>query len=246
RALESSESFYIRVSERLRHKARAITVWDYEHLILEAFPLIHKVKCLNHTKSVDAAFNEVLPGHVTIITIPDVQHRNDINPLRPYTNQDVLQQIDAFIRKRISCHVQLHVVNPDFEEVQLKFKLRLAKGYDDFTIYSNKLREEITSFLSPWAYGAGELDFGGKVYKSVLINFIEERPYVDFITDVEMAQYDATNVLVKADNDEIIASTGKSILVSVASSKHVIDEIPLSSITEPPECASIVSMNNES
>lgn len=246
RALESSESFYIRVSERLRHKARAITIWDYEHLILEAFPLIHKVKCLNHTKSVDAEFNEVLPGHVTIITIPDVQHRNDINPLRPYTNQDVLQQIDAFLRKRISCHVQLHVVNPDFEEVQLKFKLRLAKGYDDFTIYSNKLREEITSFLSPWAYGAGELDFGGKVYKSVLINFIEERPYVDFITDVEMAHYDATNVLVKADNDEIVASTGKSILVSVAASKHVIDEITASNNTEPAECAYIEELKNES
>ncbi|RXK58330.1 hypothetical protein ESA94_16950 [Lacibacter luteus] len=246
RALEGSESFYIRVSERLRHKARAITIWDYEHLILEAFPLIHKVKCLNHTKSVDAEFNEVLPGHVTIITIPDVQHRNDINPLRPYTNQDVLLQIDAFLRKRISCHVQLHVVNPDFEEVQLKFKLRLAKGYDDFTIYSNKLREEITSFLSPWAYGAGELDFGGKVYKSVLINFIEERPYVDFITDVEMAHYDANNVLVKADNDEIIASTGKSILVSVAASKHVIEEIPVSSITEPAECAYIEALNNQS
>lgn len=239
RAIESSESFYIRVSERLRHKARAITIWDYEHLILEAFPLIHKVKCLNHTKYIDKDYNEVCPGHVTIITIPDLKYRNDINPLRPYTNQNVLLQIDEFLKKKISCHVQLHVCNPDFEEVKLKFKLKLAKGYDDFTIYSNQLRQEITAFLSPWAFGSGELNFGGIVYKSVLINFIEERPYVDFIIDVEMAHYNADGVLIKADNDEIIASDAKSILVSVPASKHEIDPVPLNITKEQYECAYI-------
>lgn len=239
RSVESSEHFYIRVSERLRHKSRAITIWDYEHLILEAFPLIHKVKCLNHTKYIDKDYNEVFPGHVTIITIPDLQFRNDINPLRPYTNQNVLLQIDAFLRKKISCHVQLHVCNPDFEEVQLKLKLKLAKGFDDFTIYSKKLQEEITSFLSPWAAGSGELNFGGKVYKSVLINFIEERSYVDFIIDVEMTHYDAEGTVIKLDNDEITASTAKSILVSVPASLHDIDPVPINLTKEEYECAYI-------
>lgn len=238
RAMESSDAFYVRVSERLRHKARAITIWDYEHLILEAFPLIHKVKCLNHTKSVDADYNEVLPGHVTIITIPDLQQRNDINPLKPYTSQAMLQSIDEYIRKRISCHVQLHVVNPVFEEVQLKLKLKLAKGFDDFTIYSNKLREEITAFLSPWAYADNaEISFGGKVYKSVLINFIEERPYVDFITDVEMCHYAEDGSVIRLDNDEIIASTAKSILVSVPASKHDITPVDAINTKQQYECA---------
>jgi hypothetical protein len=238
RVLESNEAFYVRVSERLRHKARAITIWDYEHLILEAFPQIHKVKCLNHTKSVDTVYNEVLPGHVTIITIPDLQQRNDINPLKPYTSQAVLKAIDAFLRKRISCHVQLYVVNPVFEEVQLKFKLRLAKGFDDFTVYSRRLQEEITAFLSPWAYAAdAAIHFGGKVYKSVLINFIEERPYVDFVTDVEMCHYAGDGTMIAIDSDEIIASTAKSILVSVPASKHIISQIPAQAVNEQYECA---------
>ncbi len=245
RAMESSDAFYVRVSERLRHKARAITIWDYEHLILEAFPLIHKVKCLNHTKSVDADYNEVLPGHVTIITIPDLKQRNDINPLKPYTSQAMLKAISDFLKKKISCHVQLHVVNPDFEEVKLKFQLKLAKGYDDFTVYKKQLQEEITAFLSPWAYGGTEISFGGIIYKSVLINFIEERPYVDFITDVEMAHYDANKILIHADNDEIIASTAKSILVSVPASKHEIDPYPDSIIKTQYECAYIEEMQKE-
>ncbi|MES2649717.1 MAG: baseplate J/gp47 family protein [Bacteroidota bacterium] len=238
RPIENSDAFYVRVSERLRHKARAITIWDYEHLILEAFPLIYKVKCLNHTKSLDAIYNEVLPGHVTIITIPDLKQRNDINPLRPYTSQAMLQAIDAFLRKRISCHVQLYVVNPVFEEVQIKFSLKLAKGFDDFTIYSAKLQEEITAFLSPWAYSAdADISFGGKVYKSVLINFIEERPYVDYITDVVMSHYASDGTLIQLNNDEIVASTAKSILVSVPASKHIITQITDSETITQYECA---------
>ena len=98
----ASDAFYVRVSERLRHKARAITIWDYEHLILEAFPLIHKVKCLNHTKSVDADYNEVLHGHVTIITIHDMRQRNDINQLKPYKSKAMIQLNYDFFLKRIS------------------------------------------------------------------------------------------------------------------------------------------------
>ena len=222
RTSETAEAFYVRVSERLRHKARAITIWDYEKLILEAFPQIHKVKCLNHTLSVNADYNEVMPGHVTIISVPDLRQRNDINPLKPFTSQRILQAIQIYLSKKISCHVKLHVVNPFFEEVKLSFRLQLVKGFDDFTLYSNKLKNEITSFLSPWAYGAGEINFGGKLYKSVLINFIEERPYVDFITDVRMAHFSAANIPLAIDADEIIASTARSILVSKPASNHEI------------------------
>lgn len=242
RPLESHDAFYVRVSERLRHKARAITIWDYEHLVLEAFPQIHKVKCLNHTKSVDEDYNEVLPGHVTIITIPDLQQRNDINPLKPYTSQAVLKAIEDYLKKRISCHVQLHVVNPVFEEIMIKFKLKLAKGYDDFTIYAKKLQEEITNFLSPWVNG-GEINFGGRIVKSVLINFIEERPYVDFITDVELLLYAEIGTVKEKDYDEIVASMAKSILVSVPASKHVVEKFNEEVLVEPKECAYLDEVN---
>ena len=49
KAEESDEHFALRTSERLRHKDRAIQIWDYERLVLEEFPNIYKVKCLNHT-----------------------------------------------------------------------------------------------------------------------------------------------------------------------------------------------------
>lgn len=233
RPAETGTAFYTRVSERLRHKSRAVTIWDYEHLILEAFPLIHKVKCLNHTKSDSSDYNEVAPGHVTIITIPDLKQRNDADLLRPYTSQATIEAIKIFLRKKISCHVQLHVENPDFEQVRMKLKVKLAANYNDFTVYSKKLQEDITAFLSPWAYGASDIGFGGKIYKSALINFIEERPYVDFITNVEMAHLTSTSQLIQADNDDITATTAKGILVSVPASKHIICNYDNNQCTQP-------------
>jgi len=40
--VETDNAFYTRVAERLRHKNRCIAAWDYERLILEAFPTVHK------------------------------------------------------------------------------------------------------------------------------------------------------------------------------------------------------------
>ncbi len=225
RSAETSEQYFIRVSERLRHKSRAITIWDYEHLVLEAFPSIHKVKCLNHTSFSGNDYNELAPGHVTIITIPDLINRNDANPLRPYTNQNVLEQIETFLKKKISCHVKLDVRHPQFEEVRLEFKLKLISGLE-FNYYRELLQKEITEFLTPWAYGkAADIVLGGKVHKSVLINFIEERSYVDFITDVKMYYRTDESLTESSDTDTIEASTAKSVLVSAPSSKHTICEV---------------------
>lgn len=223
---ETEEQFYVRISERLRHKGRAITIWDYEHLVLQAFPQIHKAKCLNHTQMTEKGavkYNEVKPGHVSIITIPSLVNRNDVNPLKPFTNQSLLLEIKEYLQQRISGHVVLEVANPQFEEVRIAFKLQLVAGYTDFTYYSNQLKQEITSYLTPWAYNNQvEVQFGGKVYKSSLINFIEERPYVEYITDVKM--YHIINqVNNNIDVEEITASTARSILVSVQASAHVIE-----------------------
>ena len=238
RGIEQTEAFNTRISERLRHKDRAITLWDYERLILEAFPQIYKVKCLNHTcyepsESGAGIYRELAPGHVTIITIPNLQFHNLRDPLRPYTSLGLLNEIDSFVKKRLGCFAVPHVKNPQFEEVRVSFKLRLYDGFDE-TFYVNRLQQAITRFLSPWAFaGGGGLSFGGKIYKSVLINFIEEQPYVDYVTDVQLFQ-DINGEPPSADHlSEVEGSRAVSVLVSAPAIKH---EITL--ITSTPENAS--------
>lgn len=225
--LESGDAYYTRVSERLRHKDRAITIWDYERLVLQEFPEIYKVKCLNHTKlsgsiaEGNLEYNEVAPGHVTIITIPNLQQRNDADPLKPYTRKSTLDAIEKFLRSRISCHVQLTAAQPQFEEIRLAAKVKLLDGYDDLVYYQQQLQEALTAYLSPWAYGhQGQPSFGGSIHKSVLIDFLEELPYVDFITDVQLFHTPGEDGIESADVEEAVASTARSVLVSAPAKKH--------------------------
>jgi hypothetical protein len=100
--------------------------------------------------------------------------------------------------------------------------VRLHEGFDE-TFYTNKLKEAITRFLSPWAFpgGSGSPSFGGKIYKSVLINFVEEQPYVDYVTDFQLFH----SLTGTSDRPEIEGSKAVSILVSVPAKKHEITPI---------------------
>jgi hypothetical protein len=240
RQTETQEHFFTRVSERLRHKDRAITIWDYEHLILEAFPEIHRVKCLNHTKYVENDYNEMAPGYVTVITLPNLANRNDTDVLRPYTSQATLKKIETFLKKRMSCHAKLNVRHPLFEEVLLDFKVKITDGLE-FIYYSNLLQQEITEFLTPWAYGkTDDAQFGGKVIKSAIINFIEDRSYVDYITDVRM-YHRINDVLTGGDLDTITASSARSILVSAKPSQHIITQInTVSTAANTESCGTVI------
>ena len=192
RIKETDDHFYLRVSERLRHKQRAISIWDHEHIILEKFPQIFKVRCINHSgfyfKNGEEVFCENYPGHVTIITLPALHNRTNINPLRPYTPIGLLQNIKDYLSTIISPFVKLHVKNPAFEEIQLEFEVKFFDNLDE-SFYLQLLNNDIERFLSPWAYDVqSEISFGGKIRKSAILNFIEERPYVDYVTCLKMNQ----------------------------------------------------------
>jgi hypothetical protein len=223
RGAEEPDAFYTRVSERLRHKDRAVAFWDYEHLVLEAFPQLYQVKCLNHThyeSSADGAgiYRELAPGHVTLVTIPSQQLRNPRTPLQPYTSLGLLQEIAGFLQPRLSCFVKLHVRNPEFEEISASFRVRLRDGFDE-TFSVTQLQQAITRFLSPWAFASGTgPSFGGKIYKSVLINFVEDQPSVDYVTDFQLF-HPASG---PGDRAEVVATKAVSILVSVPAQQHSI------------------------
>lgn len=224
---EESSAFYTRISERLRHKQRGITIWDYERLILQKFPSVYKVKCVNHTLFEGTLLNysEVAPGHVTLIVVSNVQNKNAVDPLRPKTSLAILDNIRDFITEVNPLYATVHVKNPIYEEVKLKFNVKFLK--DDLSYYKVKLEQELKHFLSPWASDcASEIEFGGRIHKSVILNFVEERSYVDYVTCFEMyhiVPLDPANNP-NQDIEEAIATTAISILGSA--DEHDVNPIP--------------------
>ncbi len=223
--LEDESHYYLRVSERLRHKDRASTIWDYEHLILEQFPEIYKVRCINHAtlqrnkQDQIIADNGLKPGHVLIVPIPYLNKDTAIDPCRPYTHKKLIVAIEKFLKSRTSPFVNLKVANPKIEAVQVKFEVAFNENIADIAFYIKTLQTAIKRYLTPWAYSEGkEINFGGKWHKSSIINFVEEQHYVNFIKEFQMfhiVDIDGKNATdERLDTDFVEGTSFRSILVS--------------------------------
>ncbi|MFO1430282.1 MAG: baseplate J/gp47 family protein [Candidatus Competibacteraceae bacterium] len=168
---EQDSTFYTRVSERLRHKHRALTLWDYEHLVLEHFPQIYKAKCLPAEE----------PGRVEIIVIPDVRNQLLFNPFEPKAPASLIAEIKAFLADYTPAFATVQVKNAHYVAIKVRFAVRFLPGHD-VGFYKKQLNEELNHFLSPWAYEEGaDVVIGGKIYANVIIDFIERRDYVDYV-----------------------------------------------------------------
>jgi hypothetical protein len=182
RMAESDASFRVRVAERLRHKRRAVTLFDYERLVLERFPEVYKVRCLTHT----SGESEYAPGSVRVVVVPNLRNRNAVDPLRPRLSLSRLEEIRRDLTDMATDFAAIEVVNPEYEEVRARLNVRFRRGFDK-GFYTGRLEQDIIRFLSPWLYDEGiDLTFGGRVHRSAILNFIDEREYVDFVADFEM------------------------------------------------------------
>lgn len=181
-AAETDPAFHNRVAERRRHRGRAVTAWDYERLVLQQFPTIHRAKCLPHTRR---DFSRA-PGEVTLVVLPDLRGSAMAGSLTPKVDLATLTAIDEFLGSLNSPFVTAAAVNPAFERIELRFKVAFRKGLP-FASYRAILAAEIDRKLAPWASAPGDgPGFGGVLYRSALVAFVDGLDYVDYVTDFEL------------------------------------------------------------
>lgn len=214
---EEGNVMYKRVSERLRHKNRALTMWDYEHMVLNEFPQVYKAKCLPSKDQL---------GKVDVIVIPDIRGRLPFNPFAPKVPADTLFQIHDFLNSRSPTYAEVAVFNPFYLQVLTRCTIKFHSGYD-IGFYKEKLVEEIKHFLSPWAYDHdSDISIGGTLHASVLINFIAERPYIDYVANLKLFQSEDGEIFtdVRTINDgKSIVIPSRPDMVMVSGATHFID-----------------------
>ncbi len=230
---EAGRVFYTRVSERLRHKQRALTAWDYERIVLENFPSIYNVKCLNgiEQNQIDQESN-ASSADVTVVVIPDIADTAPFFPLEPKAPLYLLKEIEDYLKACTSPFIRLTVKNPRYERIKYRVGIRLKQGYDQ-GYYLRQLNEEIKEFLSPWAYRKhAEISFGSSIHSSTVIHFIETREYVDYAANLKLIEQVAIDEGGK-DSEEPSYHVSVSSLaqvkhpdaILVSSSEHIIDLI---------------------
>ncbi len=227
RKKETEMQFYTRVSERLRHKNRAINVWDYERLVLEHFPNIFQIKCI------PSRGNEkfVAPGTLVAVVVPALHHDGEV--LAPKATYDILQEVKEFLTQYASPFASIEVRNPTYENLKISCGVIFERGKNNGS-YIKRLNQDLLAYICPWTRQAKtKLNIGGELSKNVVLNFIRNRPYVKFVTRFSMVQvfdneegktyYDtATDV---SHSPFVKASTPWSVLVPMkAQSIELLDE----------------------
>ncbi|MEA9443908.1 baseplate J/gp47 family protein [Candidatus Fukatsuia symbiotica] len=232
RARENHQAFWQRTSERLRHKQRAISSWDYERLVLAAFPQLYKVKCLTQTQLSASPL-----AKVTVVVIPD--NANNSEPfllLKPKASRDLLEAIKVYLSQYISPFVDLEVKNPSYEQIKYRVTVRFKKADEPGNDIA-ELNKAIKRFLSPWAYeSTAEVTFGSYIHNSLLIHFIEKQPYVDYVAQLRLIEH------IKLDSDLTASNTVYSILdVDQAQAQvHALDAVLVSA---PEHIIELVTMH---
>lgn len=232
---KSDRNAYItRIHERLRHKDRAVTTWDYERLLLESFPEVDVLKCLPHSRRIYTA----RPGHVTVAVIPFPDKMTGNRTFYPIFEAGELTAMKQFLAKRNSyfvggygdpgfcccnddckCeegHDRLDVINARFEPVRIRVCVRFIKG-KDIPFYTKALNEALKLFLSPWAKGKKPLLFGTPVNRTRLLQFLENLDYVDVVTSLRIKHF-SSRQMAEEYEDSIAWSTADVIKPYTAAS----------------------------
>lgn len=226
---EEDTQLYQRSSERLRHKQRTITSWDYERIILQEFPEVYRAKCLNHYRYDSGNVSNVSAGYVTLIPVAKSLNNSVVWEWKPLLSLSTLQRIKNRIMGLCSPHVRLCIKPPVLEKIQItcKVKYRELPGADT-RLYADILKETINRYISPWAYDDLEIDFAKKIELSSLIQLIDNQSFVDYIIDFKVNQMildDVENTVIKkmADVKEIVPQTDYTLFIP--NDTHEIEEL---------------------
>ncbi len=179
---EKEVAFKTRVSERLRHRDRAVSCWDYERLVLNRFPQIERATCLPNMSS----SNLNAPGNILLVVSPYPE--NVINSKEPRTSSELLYEIKSFLKKYTSPFVNIEVRNPSYERIRVICSVKFAEAHNH-GYYIQKLNEHINTYLGGKMGGDSHGSLIGKVvYCSDVITYIRTLPFIQFVTRFSIVQ----------------------------------------------------------
>lgn len=177
---EDDKAFQARLAERLRHKDRAILVWDYEQLVLERFPTIWKAQAL----PVTSGSGVKMPGRVLVMVVAGPNGTQVADSTEPLATSVMLEEIRSYLAALASPFAVIQVVNPAYVRIRVDAEVifRDVTGGGDGI---DRLNSELVEYLSPWFYDAARAASGGSyASENAITRFIQTRPYVGALIEV--------------------------------------------------------------
>jgi hypothetical protein len=176
---ESEDAMIMRAHERLRHRQRAVSPWDYERLVLQRFPNLHKVKCFSNTCFTSDASMCRRPGNVLIVVVPPLHNARDVGEgLKE--NVLLLRDIKAYLETLASPFVKIDVRNPVYERIQVRCAARF-RGTGNDGLLLQQLNRDICEFISPWNPQGNTANFGWSLRAQEIQGYLHSLSYVQSV-----------------------------------------------------------------
>ena len=190
---ETDEQFQKRISERLRHKMRAVTPWDYERLVLERFPDVLKVKCFANldpsSVTLPAPSDDIVAktGHVLVVVIPRPQPPHADRCAGLTLDQPRLQAIQDYLRDRAPASARIEVRNPTYDRLQVRCRARFNRRQVGGA-GAHRLQQDIAMYLSPWTEPGYRAAFAWTLDPKTIKGHLRDLDYVDDVISLSLLQ----------------------------------------------------------
>ncbi|MAI97335.1 MAG: hypothetical protein CML37_01380 [Rhodobacteraceae bacterium] len=178
---EEEKDFYLRVSQLLRHKNRPVSKWDIEKFILNKFNWLSHVICINNSNSKNDK-----PG-MKVLCIKKIQNFQNIEEVKLSVAE--MNLITETLSGYVSAFADFEVVNPIFEDILIKCKLRfrdipIGKGIE-------QLNQDLLKFICNWrvSFEGTYPNLTSRIKKYDIIKFIKECNYIAFVTGISIVHF---------------------------------------------------------
>ncbi|MDC0126362.1 hypothetical protein OAI15_03785, partial [Flavobacteriaceae bacterium] len=218
---EEEKDFYLRVSQLLRHKNRPVSKWDIEKFILNKFDWLSHVVCIN-------ANGKSNKPTLKILCLKKIESFHNIEEVK--LSMAEMNLIKETLNEYVSAFADFELVNPVFEDILIKCKLRfrdvpIGKGIE-------QLNQDLFKFICNWRVSAEGTypHLNNRIKKYDIIKFIKERSYIAFVTGISMVHFkqqedgtiSAHDTALKEDTSEFI-ETGTPWSIIVPRNSHKIE-----------------------
>lgn len=201
---------------QLRQRYRAVTIEDFEGLVLQDWEkshLIKRVKVLEQRNLESTEKQTTFPGNISLVIVPDNQQ------VKPEQITELNQTLKTWLNPRTLLTTRLHIVQPNYVPFNLSADLYLEDGADKNQVEENAIKAINTFFhpldSSPDWDGKG-WPFGRNVYVSEVYALLDKLSGIDYVKNVKLSTPNQTN----NDNNTTSIKVEDYELVSVILDEH--------------------------
>ena len=191
KAAEQDEAFWTRVFSYVRYKGRAVTVQDYEDLILEEFNNVAQVKCIPR---------EAGSRKVKGVIVEKNYSSQQPYLLKPKVARQLLKEIKTHLPKQATSFmlpdqmIEFEAINPIYRDIGFRMVVNFSCGIEDES-GRQRLLEDIRRFVNPWVYEKNSpMKFGCWFDYGSFVSYLQSRSYINAILNLKLNIADGENL----------------------------------------------------